>query len=708
MNTKISDDLKKAYIKVHHDQLSRYPISPFLTGKFAEHLGWNIQNGMSAEILRNPTFADYRYSLDRQGPDGQLLGCSSVDETKRRLESDARQFGWPASDALLMSDDYTAGLAAFWAKFGPNDSIRVSPDIGPSGGRAQRIEIISSESGICQWTWLPLHRVKSYTFRIILRSPNISAFTVRLYMEGQGKPVSAYHITGAAKCWKAFEGSLEVETGNPADVPYSVAITADTPGQFVISRFLLYPSDHIDGADPEVVTFLKESKLPILRWPGGNFVSGYHWKDAVGPQDMRPTRANPAWTGVEPNLFGTDEFIAFCRNVGCEPMICVNTGDGTPEEAAGWIEYCNGSADTPMGQLRAKNGHPEPYNVHFWEIGNELWGRWQVNWTTPAGYIDRAECFAAAMKKADPSIELIACGAPMLWDPEWNDTLVEKMADLPGDISTIADHILVGGTVPNITEPINVYLDFMAFPLWYEQQYTALKDEMLKAGIKEPHAAITEMQLFAHIGAGDNPSAEKKLNNENLVRPNTQAEALSNILHYHMAVRLAPFVNLITHSATVNHGGGLKKSREKTWADPCHYAQSMFAGLSGYTPVTIELTTPFIQPPLVIGDLQRVWDNDEGMGVIDAIAAISPTSNELVISVVNRGAKDIVRLEIDTSGFSENGSASITTLTADAPWERNTLNVSDVISPKVSAADITNGSLILDIPPFSYTQIRVI
>src|SRR5206468_5093319 len=111
------------------------------------------------------------------------------------------------------------------------------------------------------------------------------------------------------------------------------------------------------------------------RWPGGNFVSTYHWEDGVGPLDSRPTKANFAWGALELNTFGTDEFISFCRAVGCEPMICVNAGSGTPEEAARWIEYCNGPATSPMGKLRAANGHPEPFHVKHWEVGNELWGK---------------------------------------------------------------------------------------------------------------------------------------------------------------------------------------------------------------------------------------------------------------------------------------------------------------------------------------------
>ena len=161
--------------------------------------------------------------------------------------------------------------------------------------------------------------------------------------------------------------SLEVPANLPDDKAYRFAITADKPGQFVIARVLLLPADHIDRADPDVIRFLKESRLPILRWPGGNFVSTYHWGDGVGPIEQRPTLPNYAWGQQENNFFGTDEFIAFCRAVGCEPMICVNAGSGTPAEAAQWVEYCNGDAQTPDG--KAPGGQRESEALQREDIG---------------------------------------------------------------------------------------------------------------------------------------------------------------------------------------------------------------------------------------------------------------------------------------------------------------------------------------------------
>jgi alpha-N-arabinofuranosidase len=161
-------------------------------------------------------------------------------------------------------------------------------------------------------------------------------------------------INGLSEQWQRFRGSLEIDASLPPGASYKIALTADAPGQFVIQHFFLQPADNINGADPDIIRFLRDSHLPLLRWPGGNFVSGYHWKDGIGPIEERPTKPNYAWGAVEANLFGTDEFIEFCRAVGCEPMICINAGDGTPTQRNG-SSIATGRPIRPWGKLRAAN-----------------------------------------------------------------------------------------------------------------------------------------------------------------------------------------------------------------------------------------------------------------------------------------------------------------------------------------------------------------
>ncbi|MBA3380218.1 MAG: alpha-N-arabinofuranosidase [Chloroflexia bacterium] len=176
----------------------------------------------------------------------------------------------------------------------------------------------------------------------------------------------------------------------------------------------------------DVLAALKPLQMPILRWPGGNFVSGYTWTDGIGPVDERPRRLELAWHDVESNRFGTDEYIAYCRELDTEPFICVNMGTGTMEEARSWVEYCNGTSDTYWANLRRENGHPEPYNVKYWGLGNEMWGSWQIGALSADDYVRKAIEFAKVMLWTDPTIELVSCGQN--GSSAWDRTVLEGLA----------------------------------------------------------------------------------------------------------------------------------------------------------------------------------------------------------------------------------------------------------------------------------------
>ena len=180
------------------------------------------------------------------------------------------------------------------------------------------------------------------------------------------------------------------------------------------------------GFRRDVLEAARPLRVPILRWPGGNFVSGYHWLDGVGPASDRPRRSDLAWYAEESNRFGTNEFIAYCRVLGTEPYICVNMGSGTMDEAQAWVEYCNGTGNTHWANLRRAHGYPEPHRVKYWGLGNEMWGPWQIGHCTAEDYVKKARHFAAVMKRTDPTIELIACGHNGF--SGWDATVLEGLA----------------------------------------------------------------------------------------------------------------------------------------------------------------------------------------------------------------------------------------------------------------------------------------
>ena len=175
------------------------------------------------------------------------------------------------------------------------------------------------------------------------------------------------------------------------------------------------------GLREDVLDAMRRIKVPVIRWPGGCFVSSYHWQDGVG-RERKPV-FNKSWRVEEPNTFGTDEYIAMCRKIGCEPYICTNAGTGTPEEMNDWVEYCNLKEEGRYSRMRAANGHAEPYGVRYWSIGNENYGSWEIGARTAEEWGHLAAESAKMMKRVDPRIQLSAAA---LTDLDWNVSLLRN------------------------------------------------------------------------------------------------------------------------------------------------------------------------------------------------------------------------------------------------------------------------------------------
>jgi alpha-L-arabinofuranosidase len=340
--------------------------------------------------------------------------------------------------------------------------------------------------------------------------------------------------------------------------------------------------------------------------------------------------------------------------------------------------------------------------VKHWEVGNELWGKWQFYWTSAAGYVDRFKEYSRAMLAADPTIHVYACGAPVFGGKEWNDTLIAGTAPLLGSIT---DHPLVGGNVSPATDPMDVYRDFMAVPEVLEQKWAALRDGMLKAGIRNPGLAVTELQLFAHIGRATDTNAPVRLTRENLPSQASITEAIYDVLIYHASVRLAPFVEMVTHSATVNHGGGLRKERERVWATPCHYAQTAFAEFAGATPVAVEIYTIAERAPMVLPDLKKAT-KEVTFGAVDALAAVAK-DGWLLLSLVHRGSTGPIHLNVEFPEFKAVQRAEVRTLSADVPWASATLEKPETVIPVDSVVELQGGRLLLNLQPCSVVRVRI-
>ena len=204
----------------------------------------------------------------------------------------------------------------------------------------------------------------------------------------------------------------------------------------------IYEPGHPDADDQgfrkDVIDVINKCNVTIIRYPGGNFVSGYDWKDGIGPKEKRPARLNLAWFSIENNHFGIDEFADWLKKVKAEGMIAVNLGTGTPKDAGELVEYCNIKSGTALSDLRIKNGHKSPHNFKVWCLGNEMDGPWQICQLSAEDYAKKAKEAAKIMKWVDPDIELVACGSSsseMVTFPEWDRIILETLYDYVDYIS---------------------------------------------------------------------------------------------------------------------------------------------------------------------------------------------------------------------------------------------------------------------------------
>ncbi|MDP5170490.1 MAG: alpha-N-arabinofuranosidase, partial [Bacteroidia bacterium] len=199
------------------------------------------------------------------------------------------------------------------------------------------------------------------------------------------------------------------------------------------------------GFRTDVIEAVKGLNVSIARYPGGNFVSNYHWQDGIGPKENRPPRMELAWNRLETNQFGTNEFIDYCKAVGTEPYFSVNMGTGTIEEAQNWVEYANVAEGPYYAELRKKHGYPAPHNIKYWSLGNEMDGFWQMGHLNSEDYAKKAREAAKLMRLTDPSIKLIAAGAsnfrPSANPMGWNRVVVEELQDV---VDYLALHMYVG------------------------------------------------------------------------------------------------------------------------------------------------------------------------------------------------------------------------------------------------------------------------
>lgn len=365
------------------------PMNELIYGQFIEHLGRCIYGGIWAEMLED------------------------------------RKFWYSVTDN-----------ASPWNVIGGQENVTMVTENAYVGEHAPRINLGSGGTprGLSQ-SGLALIEGKGYEGRVILAG-DASAAPIRVSLvwgngESDRETVTIDSISGEfAKYPVKFTAKASTDNGR-------LEIVGTGSGSFMIGTASIMPDDNVRGMRADTLAALKELDSPVYRWPGGNFVSGYNWKDGIGDPDRRPPRKNPAWQGIEHNDFGMHEYFDFLEEVGAEAFIALNAGDGSAELALEEVEYVLGGPDTPMGKLRAQNGRTEPWECTYWAVGNEMSGDWQIGNVPIDQFVVRHNNFADKLRAFDPTMKLIASGEAVTAYHDWD---VQLLKGASGNIDLLSKH----------------------------------------------------------------------------------------------------------------------------------------------------------------------------------------------------------------------------------------------------------------------------
>ena len=578
------------------------PISPYIFGQFIEHLGRCIYGGIWAEMLEDRKFF---YPLDDENTPWKIMAGTGV-----------------------TMDGEDAFVGAHTPVF----------TVDGSGG-------ISQEG-------LALISGKSYTGRIVLAAQGgISSIQVNLVAEtedGSGQTIS---LEALEPGYRTYPLEFTAETGGSNA---RLEIVGKGTGSFRVGTVSLMPADNIEGFRPDVLILLRELDSPVYRWPGGNFVSGYDWKDGIGDRDRRPPRKNPAWKGIEHNDVGIDEFMDLCRLIETEPFIAVNSGLGDVTSAVEEVEYVNGAASTPMGKWRAENGHPEPYGCRWWSIGNEMYGSWQLGHMPLSDYVKKHNEFAEAMRKADPSIRLIAVGAV----GRWSETMMAECAD---HMELISEHFYcqeAPGLMGHISQiPRNVRRIAEAHRE-YRKTIPALEGKDIRIALDEwnfwygPH-------IYGELG----------------VRYFLK-DALGIAAGLHEYFRQSDMIFMANYAQTVNVIGAIKASRTDAALATTGLVLKLYRQKYGEIPIEVSGRPA----PL---DVAAAWRE---AGRILTVAIVNPTDS-------------IQRLDLELQGIDFPDSARCWRISGDDPMAYNEPGKPAAVS--IQEMGIIPVSKKMDIPPLS-------
>lgn len=409
------------------------------------------------------------------------------------------------------------------------------------------------------------------------------------------------------------------------------------------------PLSDKDGLRTDVLDALRRLQFPLMRYPGGNFVSGYRWQDGVGPVAERPTRLDMAWKATDSNHFGTNEFIDFCRKIKTEPYLVVNCGDGDMREARDWVEYCNGKQDTALTKLRRQHGFEQPHQVKYWGIGNEVDGSWQIGYKTPEEYARAYLEFAKVMRWVDPSIKLIASATS-----DWKNNLVERTQLLVEQAGDFIDYLSIHWYVGN---PTNDFSAYMVLSELLEERLSAYEGLLRILSLQEKlprpiPLAVDEWNIWyrTHPNYTDDLRRLEEIYN--------LEDALVVAMHFNAFIRHASSVRMANLAQVVNVIAPIFTSPHGLVLQTIFYPFELYSRTCGSVALDV-----FWKGETFSGG------SHSGIRVLDVSATLDEHQKTLTVYAVNRSQAEVME----------------TTITLDSGYFAGTVRVSEVNGPHIKA-----------------------
>jgi alpha-N-arabinofuranosidase len=439
------------------------------------------------------------------------------------------------------------------------------------------------------------------------------------------------------------------------------------------------------GFRRDVLDAVKGLSVSILRWPGGNFASGYNWKDGIGPKDQRPARPELAWNDIETNRFGTDEFLRYAETIKTEPYICVNLGLGSIGDARDWVEYTNSAQHTYWADLRRKNGRDQPYNVKYWALGNEIDGPWQLGHKDADEYSRFALEAAKAMRGIDPSIKLVASGSSNYgadW-VLWNRTVLQTLRN---QIDYIALHTYINNRENDL------------------ERYLGVSQQNIERYIETTEALIREVQTGAnprpiYISYDEWNVWYRTGNREKLEEIYNFEDALAMGMFFNTFFRHADSVRMANLAQMVNVIAPIMTNEKGMFLQPIYFPIVEFGRQRGNTSLDVWVSSPTYKLP----------NRPQEVKYLDVSASYDATTRDVYVNVLNRSKDRDLTATIENATGRLGSNASVWQMNHPDLKATHTFGDDQKVRPKTSTAtlDADQGAYRYTFPAHSLTILRL-